>query len=159
MRRGDDQAERTAIIEATHRLLLGQPIHSNGSLTISALADEVRLPDGSPIKRELLTKKHTDLRDQFQALAARCALDNAAPQVQRLREQITDLERRNAKLRQTNAEQLQDIQNYAENLVLAAIAERTARRDAERSQHAAARRERALKREIDRLNESLSADG
>jgi chromosome segregation ATPase len=56
-----DDEERKAITAAMHRLLAGKPLRSSGSLDIVTLADEAGL------KRNKLTHKHTDLKDQFYA--------------------------------------------------------------------------------------------
>ncbi|WP_183091588.1 hypothetical protein [Streptomyces radicis] len=41
------------------RILAGAPEHSNGALTIVALAQEAQLP------RNALTQRHVDLRNEF----------------------------------------------------------------------------------------------
>ncbi|MFB7129224.1 hypothetical protein [Kitasatospora sp. NPDC056273] len=51
--------ERDSIRAATHRILTGAPQHSNGALTIVALAQEARVP------RNALTQRHPDLRNEF----------------------------------------------------------------------------------------------
>lgn len=56
-----DLNERRRIRDAMDRLLAGAPLHSNGSLTIVALAEEAGL------KRHYLTHRHTDLKDEFNA--------------------------------------------------------------------------------------------
>lgn len=53
--------ERAEIEAAMSRLLDGIPLRSDGKLTIVALAIEAGL------KRHVLTHKHTDLRDRFNA--------------------------------------------------------------------------------------------
>lgn len=96
-RRGDDAAERRAIMEAIERLLNRRPIWSDGSLNVKTLALEARLG------RHVLTQKHTDLRDLFREKLFRSqrperdegrqaeqrAVD-ANSKVTRLREQLTD---------------------------------------------------------------------
>lgn len=59
----DDEHERRMVGEAMDRLLAGQPIRSDGKLTITSLAAE------AGIKRWLLTHRHTDLQQEFRARA------------------------------------------------------------------------------------------
>jgi hypothetical protein len=47
-----------------NRLLDGRPLHSDGKLTVKALAEEAR------VKRWLLTHRHTDLQAEFRARVA-----------------------------------------------------------------------------------------
>lgn len=54
-------AERDAIKAAAARLLAGTPLHSDGALTVVALAAE------AGVKRHVLTHRHTDLKDVFYA--------------------------------------------------------------------------------------------
>ena len=54
-----DEPERRLIRDAMARLLDGNPIRSDGKLTVKSLAAEAGL------KRWHLTHKHTDLRDEF----------------------------------------------------------------------------------------------
>ena len=54
-----EEPERRLIREAMTRLLDGDPIRSDGKLTVKSLAAEAGL------KRWYLTHKHTDLRDEF----------------------------------------------------------------------------------------------
>lgn len=51
--------ERERIREAIDRLLSGTPVHSNGALTVVALAHEAQVP------RNALTQRHHDLRNEF----------------------------------------------------------------------------------------------
>lgn len=62
---GPFQSERERICDAMQRLLIGNPIHSDGKLTITSLAAEAK------VKRWLLTHRHTDLQDEFRARVAR----------------------------------------------------------------------------------------
>ena len=62
--------ERADIQAATDRLLEGIPLRCDGKLTIVALAIE------AGVKRHVLTHKHTDLRDRFNA---RVKAQNATP--------------------------------------------------------------------------------
>ena len=54
-----DEAERRQIRDAMDRLIAGEPIRSDGKLTIKTLAVEAGL------KRWYLTHRHTDLKDEF----------------------------------------------------------------------------------------------
>ena len=54
-----EEAERRQIRDAMDRLLKGDPIRSDGKLTVKSLAVEADL------KRWYLTHKHTDLQDEF----------------------------------------------------------------------------------------------
>lgn len=54
-----EEPERRLIRDAMARLLDGDPIRSDGKLTVKSLAVEAGL------KRWYLTHKHTDLRDEF----------------------------------------------------------------------------------------------
>ena len=54
-----EEPERRLIRDAMARLLDGDPIRSDGKLTVKSLAAEAGL------KRWYLTHKHTDLRDEF----------------------------------------------------------------------------------------------
>ena len=65
-----DDKERRQIRDAMDRLLAGDPIRSDGKLTIKSLADEADL------KRWLLTHRHTDLQDEFRD---RVRAQNATP--------------------------------------------------------------------------------
>lgn len=56
--------ERLLIREAMDRLICGEPLYSNGRLTIKTLAEEAR------VKRWVLTHKHTDLQDEFRTRIA-----------------------------------------------------------------------------------------
>ncbi|WP_405833261.1 MULTISPECIES: hypothetical protein [unclassified Streptomyces] len=51
--------ERDRIRAAMDRILAGTPEHSNGALTIVALAQEAQLP------RNALTQRHVDLKNEF----------------------------------------------------------------------------------------------
>ncbi|MDO0909878.1 hypothetical protein QQM39_03070 [Streptomyces sp. DT2A-34] len=56
---------RRAIVTAINRLFAGTPQRSNGRLNVSQLAIE------ADVKRWHLTHQHPDLKDLFQAQAAR----------------------------------------------------------------------------------------
>ncbi|MER7901439.1 hypothetical protein ABTX62_36685 [Streptomyces sp. NPDC096046] len=53
--------ERDRIRAAMHRIQTGRPEHSNGALTIVALAIEAGVP------RNALTQRHLDLKNEFHA--------------------------------------------------------------------------------------------
>lgn len=86
------EEERQAIVAAMGRLLGGTPERSSGNLDIVSLAAEAGL------KRNKLTQKHTDLRDQF--YAERAKRDGVSPREIRLRESVATLEERIAVLRE-----------------------------------------------------------
>ena len=65
--------ERRIIRDAMDRLLNGEPVRSDGKLTVKSLAEE------AGVKRWLLTHKHTDLQDEFRA---RVAAGNTLPPAQ-----------------------------------------------------------------------------
>jgi hypothetical protein len=56
--------ERDRIRAAMERILGGAPVHSNGALTIVALAQEAQVP------RNALTQRHLDLKQDFYAKVA-----------------------------------------------------------------------------------------
>ena len=59
-----DDDVRRAIRDAMDRLIAGEPLHSDGKLTIKSLAEEAQT------KRWLLTHRHTDLQAEFRARIA-----------------------------------------------------------------------------------------
>lgn len=69
-----DEHVRRAIRDAMDRLIDGKALHSDGKLTIKALAEAAR------VKRWLLTHRHTDLQHKFRA---RIANTNVEPPVVR----------------------------------------------------------------------------
>jgi hypothetical protein len=89
------QDERIRIRAATERLLAGQPVASDGALTVVALAAEARVHRMAPLKR------HVDLKNEFYV------------RVRTQTQQFTDAERRLrqcvVKLRQTVAQQRGEI--------------------------------------------------
>lgn len=87
----ETEPERQAIREAMGRLLEGQPIRSDGKLTIKSLAD------GADIKRWLLTHRHQDLQDEFRARVARHGSDPEP--VRLLKARVQDLLQENQRLR------------------------------------------------------------
>lgn len=83
--------ERRLIRDAMDRLLTGQPIRSNGALTVVALAEE------AGVKRHLLTHRHPDLKNEFYA---KVRSQGTIPQNEvDLRSKITDLESKICNLR------------------------------------------------------------
>lgn len=91
-----DDPDRTAIQAASDRLLAGTPLRSTGQLTVVQLAHE------AGVKRWLLTHKHHDLAQQFQARARLVGQD--PPPVADLKNRIRELTDDNARLRGDNAE-------------------------------------------------------
>jgi chromosome segregation ATPase len=78
--------ERREIEAAMHRLLNGTPLRSDGKLTIVSLAAE------AGVKRHVLTHRHTDLKDLFNA---RVKAQNSVPASEAaLREQNAELRRK-----------------------------------------------------------------
>ena len=78
--------ERAEIEAAMDRLLEGIPLQSDGKLTIVSLAAE------AGVKRHVLTHKHTDLRDRFNA---RVKAQNTIPASETaLRQQNDELRRK-----------------------------------------------------------------
>ncbi|MFF4948953.1 hypothetical protein [Streptomyces chattanoogensis] len=77
--------ERDRIQAAMDRILSGKPEHSNGALTIVALAQEAGVP------RNALTQRHLDLKNEFYG---RVRERGATPDVEaRLRKKIVDLKK------------------------------------------------------------------
>lgn len=85
-------AERQAIRDAMTRLLDGEPIRSDGKLTIKSLADE------ADVKRWLLTHRHTDLQSEFRAKIATHGTDPAP--VRDLKDEVARLRAENHQLRE-----------------------------------------------------------
>lgn len=85
------EPERQAIREAMARLLDGQPIRSDGKLTIKSLADE------ADVKRWVLTHRQQDLQDEFRA---RVAVHGTDPEpVRLLKARVQELQQENQRLR------------------------------------------------------------
>ncbi|MFJ1796792.1 hypothetical protein [Kitasatospora griseola] len=77
--------ERDRIRAAMQRILAGTPQHSNGALTIVALAQEAEVP------RNALTQRHPDLRNEFYDHVQK---RGAVPDTEaRLRETVTKLKK------------------------------------------------------------------
>jgi hypothetical protein len=93
---GREDADRAAIQAAADRLLAGTPLRSTGELTVVQLAAE------ASVKRWLLTHKHRDLTEQFQARAK--ARGGDPPPVQKLKAKLRALEERHAEVNAANAE-------------------------------------------------------
>ncbi|MGP9604818.1 hypothetical protein ACT3SY_18630 [Brachybacterium sp. AOP42-E1-35] len=87
----DHGPERRAIREAMTRLLEGQPVRSEGKLTIKSLAEEAGL------KRWILTHRHTDLQDEFRSRVSRRGIDPGPVRV--LKERLRNLEEENQRFR------------------------------------------------------------
>ncbi|MGH3193065.1 MAG: hypothetical protein ACRDPY_34660 [Streptosporangiaceae bacterium] len=100
-----DTADRAAIKAAADRLLAGTPLRSTGELTVVQLAVE------ADVKRWLLTHKHRDLAEHFQARARLLAGD--PPPVAALKTRIGELEEANARLKTNAAEQQTLAEFYA----------------------------------------------
>jgi hypothetical protein len=99
------EPERAAIQAAADRLLAGTPLRSTGELTVVQLAVE------AGVKRWLLTHRHRDLAEQFQARAK--AVGGDPPQVQRLKARLQALKQRNAELRAENVTSQALVHYYA----------------------------------------------
>ncbi|MCR8695225.1 hypothetical protein NWP13_22075 [Rhodococcus pyridinivorans] len=80
-----DDDVRRAIRDAMDRLIAGEPLYSDGKLTIKSLAEEAQ------IKRWLLTHRHTDLQTEFRA---RIANTDAPPALVALRDERDNAHRR-----------------------------------------------------------------
>ncbi len=118
-----EHPERAAIQAAADRLLAGTPLRSAGGLTIVQLAVEAN------VKRWLLTHKHRDLAEQFQARVR--AVDGDPPPVAELKAQIARLTEDNTRLRADNAEHKDLTAYYAHviNELSAELEQVTAERD------------------------------
>jgi hypothetical protein len=118
-----EHPERAAIQAAADRLLAGTPLRSTGELTIVQLAAE------AGVKRWLLTHKHRDLAEQFQARVRAAGGD--PPPVADLKAQISQLTEDNARLRADNAEHKAVTTYYAQiiNELSAELEQVTADRD------------------------------
>lgn len=97
--------ERDRIRAATDRILAGTPQHSNGALTIVALAQEAGVP------RNALTQRHLDLKNEFyEKVRARGQMPDSE---KRLRQQILKLK----ELRENNKVEIAQLQADREALV------------------------------------------
>jgi hypothetical protein len=100
------ELERDAIRAAAERLLAGTPTRSTGALTVVQLAAE------AGVKRWVLTHKHPDLRQEFEA--ARNALSGIPTAFQPLHARTADLEAANKRPRDENAELNERVNTYAQ---------------------------------------------
>ncbi len=118
-----EHPERAAIQAAADRLLAGTPLRSTGELTIVQLAAEAN------VKRWLLTHKHRDLAEQFQARVRAAGGD--PPPVAELKAKISQLTEDNTRLRADNAEHKALTTYYAHiiNELSAELEKITAERD------------------------------
>ncbi|NML54968.1 hypothetical protein HHL19_35195 [Streptomyces sp. R302] len=99
--------ERDRIRSAMDRILAGTPEHSNGALTIVALAAEAQVP------RNALTQRHLDLKNEFyDKVRARGQMPDSE---KRLRKQIVKLK----ELRDKDAEELAQLRADVQGLVRA----------------------------------------
>ncbi|MEV6383115.1 hypothetical protein AB0M31_27355 [Streptomyces sp. NPDC051773] len=97
--------ERERIRAAMDRILGGTPQHSNGALTIAALALEAGVP------RNALTQRHTDLKAEFyDKVRARGGIPDSE---RRLRQQVRKLK----ELRAADAEEIAQLKADVEALV------------------------------------------
>ncbi len=85
------EEERRQITAAIDRLIGGTPLRSDGNLTIVDLAVE------ADVKRWVLTHKHTDLKDLFNARLK--AAHQQPPAIQQLHDRVTQLEAANTELK------------------------------------------------------------
>ncbi|WP_069752710.1 hypothetical protein [Streptomyces sp. EN16] len=99
--------ERDRIRAAMDRILRGTAQHSNGALTIVALAQEAGVP------RNALTQRHLDLKNDFYAQVR--ARGQTPHSEIRLRQQIVKLK----ELRATDATELAQLRTDVEHLVRA----------------------------------------
>ncbi|MFF0018488.1 hypothetical protein [Streptomyces sp. NPDC005374] len=97
--------ERNRIRAAMERILTGVPEHSNGALTIVALATEAQVP------RNALTQRHLDLKNDFYAQVR--ARGQTPDSEKRLRQQT----RRLRELRAADAEEIAQLKADVEALV------------------------------------------
>ncbi|MET7297109.1 hypothetical protein ABZS79_34310 [Streptomyces griseoloalbus] len=93
--------ERDRIRAAMQRILTGRPEHSNGALTVVALALEAQVP------RNALTQRHPDLRNEFYThVRERSGISDAEA---RLRAQIVTLKQTIANKNEELARLRQDV--------------------------------------------------
>ncbi|MFE7712359.1 hypothetical protein ACFU6I_42980 [Streptomyces sp. NPDC057486] len=97
--------ERDRIQTAMDRILNGQPEHSNGALTIVALAAEAQVP------RNALTQRHPDLKNAFYDQVRACG--QMPHSEKRLRQQVRKLK----ELRAADAEEIAQLRSDVEALV------------------------------------------
>lgn len=97
--------ERARIQTAMERILSGKPEHSNGALTIVALAAEAGVP------RNALTQRHADLKNLFYEKVRACG--GTPDSEKRLRREITRLKR----LREDDRKVIQQLKADIEALI------------------------------------------
>ncbi|MET7296953.1 hypothetical protein ABZS79_33480 [Streptomyces griseoloalbus] len=97
--------ERDRIRAAMNRILTGRPKHSNGALTIVALALEAGVP------RNALTQRHLDLKNEFYAKVKERGQPTDAEA--RLRKQVVRLK----ELREQDKAELEQLRDDVEGLV------------------------------------------
>ncbi|MFJ9478817.1 hypothetical protein ACIRRI_27990 [Streptomyces mirabilis] len=97
--------ERDRIQSAMDRILGGRPEHSNGALTIVALATEAQVP------RNALTQRHPDLKNAFYDQVR--ARGQTPDSEKRLRRQVRKLK----ELRAADAEEIAQLKTDVEALV------------------------------------------
>ena len=97
--------ERDRIRAAMDRILAGHPEHSNGALTIVALAQEAGVP------RNALTQRHTDLKKEFYDQVR--ARGQTPDSEKRLRRQVQRLK----ELRAADAEEITQLKADVDALV------------------------------------------
>jgi len=103
------QDERVRIREAAERLLAGQPVASDGALTVVALAAE------AGVHRMALIKRPADLKNEF--------YERVRTDTQQVTDEERQLRQTVAKLRQTVAsqrEEIRDLSHQVTRLTLAA---------------------------------------
>ena len=97
--------ERRMIRDAMDRLLSGNPIRSDGKLTVKSLAIEVG------VKRYRLTHVHTDLQDEFRAKVL--AQGGVSDAMRALRNRIAELEENRAEDRSERRQAVADRKRLA----------------------------------------------
>jgi septin family protein len=102
------QGERARIRAAADRLLAGQPVASDGALTITALAAE------AGVHRMALMKRHADLKNEFQ--------ERVRTQTQQVTDEERQLRQTVAKLRQTVTAQREEIRSLRRQLTQLTLA-------------------------------------
>lgn len=96
--------ERRTIRDAMQRLIDGEPVRSDGKLTIKSLAAE------ADVKRWILTHRHTDLQSEFRS---RIESMEALPEpVQRLTDELKATSNRGSQLADELRQAKADINRY-----------------------------------------------
>ncbi|WP_405897691.1 hypothetical protein OG242_09265 [Streptomyces sp. NBC_00727] len=99
--------ERDRIRAAMERILSGSHVHSNGALTVVALATEARVP------RNALTQRHQDLKNEFyERVRARGGVPDSE---KRLRARVVKLKEQHA----DDVKEIQELKTANEILVRA----------------------------------------